>query len=1054
MKRKFALTASVLAALLIVGTVLILTSLPTQAASISNKDMDRAVLSAPSDNTYQSLPFSQNWSITTAISVNDNWSGVSGIIGYLGDYTTSSPTGVDPQTLISDTVGSSIDVIANQSTPNTNTAGGVGEFDGIADPVVALQGSGTADAPHIVLYINTTGLENITVSYNVRDIDGAVDNAVQPVALHYRVGSTGNFTNLPGGYIADATTGPSLATLVTPVTVTLPANADNQPQVQLRIMTTNAAGSDEWVGIDTIAVTGITLPPEADLGLSKDGPATALASETITYTISLSNTGTAEATGTLITDTLPTEVTFVTYTTALPVNSFSQNGQDLIWDLGDVPTTTVNAAIGVQVVISPLPNGSAFTNTVTAATTYTESNQTDNTDSVMTFIGAPDLAIVKTGPDNVNAGETFTYTLAYSNAGSIEANDVAIVDQLPAGVAFVTETTASAVVANGQLTWTLGTLAASAGSSIEVVVTADQAGEWVNTATIGGGPIDSDLLNNTASVTTTVLGADPFVLKSGPAAAFIDRQVLYTLTYGNHGNITATATVTDQLPAGFSVADIATDNSNLPFVDGGATRAWTVDIAPNSAVSFTLALTVPTAIAPTTLITNGLTISAIEAGDDPLDNAASATSTVYEIVSIATARAGAVGEVFGVEGSVTYVPGTYNASGWGLQDGSGGIAVFYTPAPSVHLGDRVQLVATRNASGSEKQLSSPMYYFANLEPDSPVIPGPFTTGNAATGAAEGWLAVISGTVSNLSTCTNSTFNVDDGTGPATVYVDIDTALNLCNLGIANGDVVRFAGFGTLFGTLYEIKPRQLSDVAEYPRVLDVAPLNNSTGVTITTQVTATFNLTLTNVTSATFTVADSAGAVPGTVGYDPATRTATFTPDEDLALGTRYTVTLKSTLAADNGLTLMPAQDYVWSFVTYQPTPQLSFAKSFVDKPAGEMQLGEVVTYTLGLSNSGDGVATGVLITDALPVEVTFGGFVQQGGAAHAGGTVTWSGSLNAGITATVIFTATVGDQREYYGRTVTNIAQFTSDNGGGDSAEAEFQIVKRYFLFAPIVRR
>ena len=217
---------------------------------------------APADNTYQALPFSQAWTNTTLITANDNWSGVPGIIGYLGDYTGAQPANVDPQTLLSDTVGSSIDVIANQNNPNTNTNGGVAEFDGITDPVVALQGSGTADAPHIVIYLNTTGLQNITVSYNVRDIDNSGDNAVQQVALHYRVGSSGSFTNLPTGYLSDATAGPT-ATLTTPVTVTLPAAANNQAQVQLRIMTTNATGSDEWVGIDDISVTGTPLVDQA-----------------------------------------------------------------------------------------------------------------------------------------------------------------------------------------------------------------------------------------------------------------------------------------------------------------------------------------------------------------------------------------------------------------------------------------------------------------------------------------------------------------------------------------------------------------------------------------------------------------------------------------------------------------------------------------------------------------------------------------------------------------------------------------------------------------------
>ena len=36
----------------------------------------------------------------------------------------------------------------------------------------------------------------------------------------------------------------------------LPAAADNQPLLQVRIITANAVGNDEWVGIDDIAVTG------------------------------------------------------------------------------------------------------------------------------------------------------------------------------------------------------------------------------------------------------------------------------------------------------------------------------------------------------------------------------------------------------------------------------------------------------------------------------------------------------------------------------------------------------------------------------------------------------------------------------------------------------------------------------------------------------------------------------------------------------------------------------------------------------------------------------
>ena len=213
------------------------------------------------DSTTQSLPFSQAWTTTSLITTNDDWSGVPGIVGYLGDYTGNQPTGVDPQTLLSDHSSSTlVDVIANQTNPNTLTAGGVAEFDGITNPTIALNGSGTADAPHILIKIATTGRTGIRVQYNVRDLDSTADNAIQQVALHYRVGDSGNFTNVSAAYVADATEA-SLATKVTAVDVTLPTAAENQSVVYLRIMTTNAAGSDEWVGIDDISVTGTASGP-------------------------------------------------------------------------------------------------------------------------------------------------------------------------------------------------------------------------------------------------------------------------------------------------------------------------------------------------------------------------------------------------------------------------------------------------------------------------------------------------------------------------------------------------------------------------------------------------------------------------------------------------------------------------------------------------------------------------------------------------------------------------------------------------------------------------
>lgn len=266
------------------------------------------------NNAAQTLPFSQDWTNTGLITANDNWSAVPGIEGFLGQDITTG-TGVDPQTLLgTSSVAGDLDVNANQTAPNTFASGGVAEFHvtqqaapASTNPTIALNGSGTADAPYVLLYLNTAGQSNINVTYNVRDLDCSVDNAVQPVALQFRIGSTGNFTNVPAGFVADATTGGSICTAVTPVNVVLPAAANNQPVLQVRMITTNAAGNDEWVGIDDISVTGSGVGTPTDpTGTGQASPSSVLPGQTSLLTVTVTPGANPASTGLAVTGNLTT----------------------------------------------------------------------------------------------------------------------------------------------------------------------------------------------------------------------------------------------------------------------------------------------------------------------------------------------------------------------------------------------------------------------------------------------------------------------------------------------------------------------------------------------------------------------------------------------------------------------------------------------------------------------------------------------------------------------------------------------------------------------------
>jgi len=194
--------------------------------------------------------FSQDWSDPNLITANDDWAGVPSIVGYRGDNLVAA--GDDPRLI----GGSSdvIDVNANlgataTTSPSSYSTGGPAEFDGIEDRTIALQGSGTADSPYIVIHLDATGRQNLTFSTRLRDID-AGSTAVQPIAVQYRIGDTGPWINVEGGYVANANTGGD-----TMLSVTLPAAVDGEAQVQVRVITTDVSGSDAFIGVDDIAVT-------------------------------------------------------------------------------------------------------------------------------------------------------------------------------------------------------------------------------------------------------------------------------------------------------------------------------------------------------------------------------------------------------------------------------------------------------------------------------------------------------------------------------------------------------------------------------------------------------------------------------------------------------------------------------------------------------------------------------------------------------------------------------------------------------------------------------
>ena len=255
---------------------------PMNTESLAPLERIGVIPTARANNTYASLAsgnftFSLHSGNANLISSNDNWANVPSVEGYYGQGLTATH-GVDPQTVLgTEFVGNSLpnnprQVNANKGNPSAYNAGGITEFDSGSFLAIGFQGNVQAN-PYLVFYLNTTGRSSVTFNYDVIDIDGGSNNAVSPLALQYRVGNSGNFTNIPDGFIADATQGPNIDGLTTSKSVVLPPATWNQAQVQVRLITTNAANTsggstpDEWIGVNNVSVTSLA-PSSSQVTLS------------------------------------------------------------------------------------------------------------------------------------------------------------------------------------------------------------------------------------------------------------------------------------------------------------------------------------------------------------------------------------------------------------------------------------------------------------------------------------------------------------------------------------------------------------------------------------------------------------------------------------------------------------------------------------------------------------------------------------------------------------------------------------------------------------------
>lgn len=204
----------------------------------------------------------------------------------------------------------------------------------------------------------------------------------------------------------------------------------------------------------------------------KDGAAAHVAPDgTLVYRVNVENTGTDRATGILVRDYLPTDTRFRS-ARLLPADStsttsgftcFHSNG---VVECGNGTLLSGGKAVIEIVLFAPSQpvtiNNQAV---VDPDNTIPEGNEQDNTsvsaDTVVALDGIADYIELSVSgltdtPDSVTTDSPITYTITVSNAGTDDAFNVRVQDNLPAGTTFVSanDTTAAPNDTSGFFTCT------------------------------------------------------------------------------------------------------------------------------------------------------------------------------------------------------------------------------------------------------------------------------------------------------------------------------------------------------------------------------------------------------------------------------------------------------------------------------------------------------------------------------------------------------------------------------------------------------------------------
>jgi uncharacterized repeat protein (TIGR01451 family) len=403
--------------------------------------------------------------------------------------------------------------------------------------------------------------------------------------------------------------------------------------------TASVAGAEtDPVTPNNAASAQTTVDSVADLALTKaDFPDPTLVGGTLTYNLTVQNSGPSGATGVTLTDNLPAGVSYVFADPSQ--GTCGHAGGTVTCDLGAIASS---GSATVDIAVVPQNDGT-ITNTASVVAAETDPSSANNSASAQTTVRpVADLALTKTdSTDPVFAGGTLTYNLAVQNNGPSGATDVTLTDSLPASFVYESATPSQGTCneASGLVSCSLGAVANGASATVQIAVTPQAVGTFTNTASVQTTAIDLVPGNDDASESTTVLPAPDLanlaLTKTDTADPVpVGGTLTYNLTIQNNGPSRATGvTVTDNLPGGVSYQSATpsqgscehssgTVTCNLGAIAGGGSVTVAIQVTPLSDGT----------------ITNTASVQGAQTDPSSANNEASEQTTISPVADLALTK--------------------------------------------------------------------------------------------------------------------------------------------------------------------------------------------------------------------------------------------------------------------------------------------------------------------------------------------------------------------------------------------------------------------------------